>query len=400
MHGKEKRILLHNIPRLTRGNVEYEEIDFHRTKRRRSIKVYIMYLFTVGLIFILCGAILLSCFFDGTFADLYERIESDISLNNSIQANGIIDLIEGILIPTDTSSGNINDKNEIVETDSDKKIDAETLYDFDYSKVPSGEIPILPMDLSMTSYGSTYIHNSTGLIPDTEALLSANLVYGNNDITVDSTSPAVLIVHTHGTEAYSKDGAISYTEGGGEVARSSNTDENVVAVGRALNKALRKRGILSVHCEIMHDETGYRDAYSKAEETIKTYLERFPTIRLVIDLHRDSIVKSSGELVRPVTLLDENKAAQIMCVVGSNYGGEDNDRWESNLALALQFSKYLNDKYENLCRPVYLKASTYNQEIAQHSLLLEIGSSGNSLEEAFAVCNAVSESIYVILFKK
>ena len=129
--------------------------------------------------------------------------------------------------------------------------------------------------------------------------------------------PVVLILHTHGTEAYSEKGAISYLESG-ELARSNDTSKNVVAVGEAMAQYLNKNGVPTVHCSVMHDQVQYKDSYNRAEETIKQYLEMYPTIKLVIDLHRDSIVKSSGELVRPVTLVGDTPAAQVMCVVGSD----------------------------------------------------------------------------------
>ena len=194
--------------------------------------------------------------------------------------------------------------------------------------------------------------------------------------------PKVLIVHTHGTEAYSENGALSYSESVEEPHRSTDTERNVVAVGRVLADTLNQNGVSTIHCTVMHDRLQYRDSYARAEETIRTYLEKYPSIRLVIDLHRDSIVKSTGELVRPVSLVDGEAAAQIMCIVGSDWGGDENSKWEGNLALALQVREQLNLHYKNLCRPVYLRSSTYNQELAPYSLLLEIGSSGNSLEEA------------------
>ena len=132
----------------------------------------------------------------------------------------------------------------------------------------------------------------------------------------------------------------------------------------------------------MHDELQYKDAYSRSEETIRKYLKEYPSIRLVIDLHRDSVLKSGGELVRPVTLVNGEAAAQMMCVVGSNWNGGEYPNWEGNLAFALKIREELNAEGENLCRPVYLKGATYNQELAPYSLLVEMGASGNSLEEA------------------
>ena len=401
MKERKKAISLYDVPRLTGGTVEYEEIKFYEAKNRKIRRVYVLYFVTVGLIFVFCATVLLSLV-AGALTDIYDKIRDDIlnvpSLNDSLPVDGIFDTMEDILNPEDTSKGDVTEKNENTENNSDDKMTLDKLYSFDYSKVPDGEIPIIPMDLSLSSYGSAYIHNSTGLAPDVNALLSAKLSYGNSFEYLSASSPTVLIIHTHGTEAYSEDGLISYKDNGKEIARSSDPDKGVVAVGRELNKALRKRGILSVHCEIMHDESGYRDAYSRAEGTIKEYLERYPTIRLVIDLHRDSIVTSEGELVRPVTLVDEKEAAQIMCVVGSDWGGDDNDRWEANLALALQFRENINGKYDNVCRPVYLKSSTYNQELAPYSLLLEVGACGNSLEEALAVCDIMADAIQELLF--
>jgi stage II sporulation protein P len=209
----------------------------------------------------------------------------------------------------------------------------------------------------------------------------------------------VLIIHTHGTEAYCEDGAISIKETG-ELARSEDPEKNVVAVGRAFKAALKKQGINSIHCEILHDADGYRDAYSRAEETIKQYLDRYPTIQLVVDIHRDAIIKSNGEIVRPVTAVDGKAVAQVMCVVGSDWGGQANGKWEVNLSLALKLRESLNSKGEGICRPTYLKSSTYNQEIAPYSLLLEVGACGNSLEEAEAAAELSAIALAQIILKK
>ena len=105
------------------------------------------------------------------------------------------------------------------------------------------------------------------------------------------------------------------------------------------------------------------------------------------------MIRSDGNIVRPIADVGGEAVAQMMCVVGSNQGGEDNPSWERNLSLALQLRKSINDEYINLCRPVYLKSSTYNQEISKYSLLLEIGSIGNSLEEALSCTQIVGEAL-------
>lgn len=257
------------------------------------------------------------------------------------------------------------------------------LYDFDYSKIPSGYTPIVPMDLSLSSYGSSYINNSTGYTPDVPSLLAKDLKKGNGyEQLAASSSPLVLIIHTHGTEGYSENGATYYSEEQTDYARTSDTSKNVVSVGRTVAELLNKSGIPTAHCTVMHDSVQYRSSYARAEETVKKYLEEYPSIKLVIDIHRDAIVKSNGELVRPVAELDGEAAAQVMCVVGSSWEGDECPNWENNLSLALKLRELLNGECSNICRPVNLKAHTYNQELAPYSLLLEVGSSGNSLEEA------------------
>lgn len=303
----------------------------------------------------------------------------------------------------DSSSDRKEEEDTSDQKDSEETDGAEKdLYDFDYSKVPNGELAILPMDLSLLEYGDTYIQNLTGYAPKVEELLSRPLSTKNERpeaLTVRGASgPEVLIVHTHATEAYSPDGAVSYAEGE-EMARSQKADENVISVGEVLAEELNRRGISTVHCRVMHDSTQYKGAYERSKETVSRYLEEYPSICLVIDLHRDAILKSSGEMVRPVTLLDGEAAAQVMCVVGSDFGGDSNPNWEGNLALALQLRKKLNTEHGNLCRPPYLKASTYNQELAPYSLLLEMGACGNSVEEAKRSAVAVASALGELLEK-
>ncbi len=255
------------------------------------------------------------------------------------------------------------------------------IYDFDYSAVPDGHVPLIPMDLSLSQYGEHYINNTSGYTPDIPALLNKN--WGTNGYMplAVAQGPLVLIVHTHGTEGYSPNGAVSLPEGQ-EDARSTDTQKNVVSVGRLLADTLIKNGVPTAHCTVMHDSVQYKDSYARAEETIKKYLDEYPTIKLVIDLHRDSIIKSSGEVVRPVAELDGKAGAQLMCVVGTPWEGERLPQWQDNLSLALKLRQALNAECENICRPVFLKSHTYNQEIAPYSLLIEVGASGNSLEEA------------------
>lgn len=279
--------------------------------------------------------------------------------------------------------------------------DVDALYKFDYSAVPAGEIPIVPMDMSLLSYGESYIYNDTKYTPKITALLSADdtiPVFNYTGTAVYPVGdPVVLVLHTHGTEAYSEEGSISYREGSGELARSTDTTKNVVSVGAVIAEILNNNGIKTLHCQIMHDEESYKDSYIRAASTIAGYLSRYPSIQYVIDVHRDSLTTADGALVRPVALVGKNAAAQVMCVVGSDFNGADYDNWQNNLAFALKLRKMLNDKYSNLCRPVYLRSSAYNQQYAPMSMLLEVGASGNTLSEAKEAARLTAQALADII---
>ena len=257
----------------------------------------------------------------------------------------------------------------------------------DQSGTPEAlKYPILAMDMSLLSYGENYIYNNTSLTPDIDSLRNAKL---KNYYTQDE--PLILIVHTHGTESYMPEGAGFYTDDG-ELARSANTDENMIAVGNVFARVLEENGIKAIHCTVMHDQESYRDSYSRAAESIEKYLKQYPSIKYVFDLHRDSIIKADGELISAVSTIDGETHAQIMPVIGT--GASD---WEENMSFAIKLRDLLNRNYTNLCRPICLRESTYNQNMGAVSVLLEIGTSGNTLEEAKKAASLVAEAIVSLI---
>ncbi len=403
MKGKtvmnEKKLLnsQKEIPLLGQEEIKNLVFEFEANRRRKYSIWRKIYAVTVGALIAVVIALLIigmkvdaalfsQDYFDGIYELFWGRGyhnswgggPSDSPGNTTQTPSDKEDLPTGIVPPD----------NNIQEDVTPPASGIQGLYEYDYSKVPNGHTPIVPMDLSLYKNGDLYINNSTGYKPDIEGLLNSSLSSPTVDYLSSTNAPTVLIVHTHGTEAYSSDGAISYEDNGSEIARSDDIRQNVVSVGAVMAEILNEKGISTLHCTVMHDSIQYKDSYSRAEETIKQYMEKYPSIKLVIDLHRDSIVKSSGELVRPVTLVDGNAAAQIMCVVGSDWGGGYCPNWQDNLSLALKLRQRLNAKYTNICRPTDLRSQSFNQELAPYSLLLEIGSSGNSRKEAM-ICAAL-----------
>lgn len=273
------------------------------------------------------------------------------------------------------------------------------IYYFDHSAVPEGETAIVPYDLSLSSYGESFIYNDTSYAPSVTALLEANTLpkfdYINAAI-YPVGEPVVLIIHTHGTEAYSPEGSVSY-DGKSDLARSSDITQNVVAVGSIIAEVLNENNIRTLHCPVMHDAESYKDSYNRSAATIREYLAKYPSIQYIIDVHRDSVTDSSGSILRPVTLVDGEATAQVMCVVGSDYGGANHPDWQNNFSFALKLRSRLNAKNEKLCRPVYLRSSAYNQQYAPVSLLLEVGTSGNYLSEAKAAARLCAEALVDII---
>jgi len=324
-----------------------------------------------------------------TTPDTTAPTQENVSQNtNSALDNSFLEaLMEllGLIGSNDSGNDVSTEITDPPETLPPPSVDRDELYYFDKSLVPEGEIAIVPMDMSLASYGENYIYNDTSYAPAVGALRDASGVIPAFNYMGSAVypvgDPVVLVIHTHGTEAYSPEGSISYKEEG-ELARSRDITENVVAVGAVFTETLNERGVRTVHCEIMHDKESYKDSYIRAASTIAQYLAKYPSIQYVIDLHRDSLTKADGSLIRPVTVVDGVPTAQVMCVVGSNYNGSDHPDWQNNLSLALKFRTALNERYGNISRPVYLRASAYNQQYAPLSILLEVGASGNSLSEA------------------
>jgi len=193
--------------------------------------------------------------------------------------------------------------------------------------------------------------------------------------------PQVLIMHTHTTESYqpADSGYYDMTES----AHSLDRNLSVVKVGDAITRQLNDAGILTLHDETVHDYPSYNGAYDRSAETVQKYLDEYPSIQVVLDIHRDAITDDSGVKTKPTAEIDGKKAAQIMIISGcEEYPIIDYPDWEINLRFALRIQKQLETDYPTLARPLYFAARHYNQQMTHGSLLIEMGSDGNTLEEA------------------
>lgn len=212
--------------------------------------------------------------------------------------------------------------------------------------------------------------------PDFEALLEDGPVLSVGD----KSQPTVLIFHTHTTESYLlSDNGVFYD---GFETRSFDPDKNMIRIGNEISRVLTENGIGVIHDENIYDES-YNGAYSRSRVTVEKYLEEYPTIEIVLDVHRDAIYYSDTSHCKPTAEIDGKKAAQIMIITGAEEGYiTDFPYWEDNLRFALSFQKTAEESFPGLMKPLYFCQRKYNMDTAKCSLLLEIGTDANTLEEA------------------
>lgn len=396
---------------------EPEELPFIYSERIKSIdpdiptkkRGFSLYMFITLLAFAFVTLFSFSDFFYRSFFCEDENSEIKISEVVSGRLLGISrDRLSAIQAfkPNDFSdeqygqNGNQEEKDPIADgtdrettteaIDSAEETEPQSNTDTESPQSEGKKYPVILMDLSQKQLGEYYIGNETGYTPDIKSLMTAET--SMPDFT-ETDEPYVLIIHTHGTESYLPEGTDYYIDGEGDIARTSDTSKNVVYIGKVMADILNAEGIKTLHCEIMHDEESYQDSYSRAADTIKSYIAKYPSIKYVFDVHRDAIMKSDGSLVKAATEIDGESVAQVMTVVGSNYKGADFPDWEEHLSIALKLKNELDKKYDSLSRPVYLRGAAYNQQYTPGSLLLEIGSSGNTLSEAERAAKIVAKTI-------
>lgn len=222
--------------------------------------------------------------------------------------------------------------------------------------------------------GNVSIRNYTDYSLDINALLEAA-----PQLTPAEDGPDILIYHSHATEAYTMDGTDMYEES--DSYRTLNTDQNMVRIGTEMTKILESAGLEVIHDTTLYDYPDYNDAYNRSSQAVKETLDKYPSIRLVIDVHRDALAGNDGTIYKTVAGTVEN-CAQIMMVMGTDSLGQTHPNWRVNLSLATSIQKALADKWSTLARPIALRTSRFNQHYSTGCLLVEIGSHGNTLQEA------------------
>ncbi len=202
----------------------------------------------------------------------------------------------------------------------------------------------------------------------------------------------MLILHTHATESYLLHNEDYYTEN--DSSRNTDNAYNMVALGKILSDKLNSAGIVTLHDATQHDNPSYNESYSRAAKTINSYKKKYPSLKIVIDLHRDAIAQNDTDKVKVTTEIDGKKAAQVMLVMGSQSGNTKNfPNWKENLKLATKLQKTLESMYPSLARSILLMPKNYNESLTTGSILIEIGTDGNTFEEALYSAELLSNAL-------
>ncbi len=250
----------------------------------------------------------------------------------------------------------------------------------DESQYTGEKYPVIEETLSGSgeSYDNFYVKNSTDYSIDYQQALTTQLGF---EIT-DTSSPQVLIVHTHTTESYLiNDNGYYYTD---YPFRTTDSQRNMVAVGNEIVSSLKENGIGAIQATDIHDKPTYTGSYDRSAETIYKYLEKYPEIKVILDIHRDAVgYDDERGKYKPTFTYNGKKAAQIMIMCGYDpYNSYGFGHWQENLNFALQLQQTAENMYPGMTRPLYFGDFAYNMYINNGSLLIEVGTETNTLSEA------------------
>lgn len=239
----------------------------------------------------------------------------------------------------------------------------------------------------LLSADGVYLQNRTNQTVDMEALAATPI-----ELNGSKSGPSILIVHTHSTESYSRTAEDRYDES--DAYRTTDTAHNVIRVGDEMAAAYARAGLNVLHDRNLYDYPNYNGAYSRSKAAIEQYLKLYPSISVVLDVHRDALEGEDGSIYKVMTAEeDAEECAQIMLVVGTEEGGGSaHPNWRENLSFAIGLQRTLNDSIPSLARPITLRKSHYNQQLCNGSVLVEVGTHGNSLDEAIHAAKAFAES--------
>ena len=231
------------------------------------------------------------------------------------------------------------------------------------------EVEVLPSNIS-----NKYTHEIFGVQIKNES--DYNLYNEITDLNVDYNKQDILIFHTHTCESYTPTEQFQYEASG--TFRTTDLNYSVVRVGDELEKYLCNYGYSVVHDKSYHDYPAYTGSYDRSIITVKNLLSKYQNTDIVIDLHRDAI---GDNTYAPKVKIGEEYCARLMLVIGTDGGGLTHDNWRENLKIAIKLQQKANELYPGLFKPIIVRNSRYNHQVSKGACIIEVGATGNTLEE-------------------
>lgn len=230
------------------------------------------------------------------------------------------------------------------------------------------------------SYNVTY--NNVKIKNQTDYELTNEIL--TPDITIENKN--IVIFHTHSCESYTSSPAYTYTPTGN--FRTTDLNFTVTRVGTELETYLKQYGYNVIHNTDYHDYPSYNGSYTKSLQTVENILQTTPS-DIIIDLHRDAIGSRSD--YAPTVKIGDEEAAQIMFVIGTNAGGLYHPNWQQNLKFAIKIQEKAEEMYPGLFKPIMLTTSRYNQHTGKFANIMEVGATGNTLEQCLTSMKYLSK---------
>jgi len=237
--------------------------------------------------------------------------------------------------------------------------------------------------------GNVSLYNHTDYSIDIPALIESA-----PQLSAAGDGPKVLIYHSHATESYTMDGTDLYEPSGDH--RTLDTNYNMVRVGEEMKAVFEAAGIGVVHDTTLYDYPSYNDAYTRSLAGVAENLEKYPSVVLCLDVHRDALIASDGTIYKVVAGTVDD-CAQVMMVLGSDANGYPHPNWRVNLSLALSIQSALAEKWSTLARPVVLRESRFNQQLSTGSILVEVGTHGNTMQEAITAARLYARTVVELM---
>lgn len=315
--------------------------------------------------------------FDGDFSYFETEVRNNTSQSGNKDPSGEKTDPSSLSEPSGDPAGESGssgpaDNSEISSVDNDPNVRTVTI------------IPSSPVGYDHA--GGVYIKNETSYDIDVDKYLGKKPNVG-----IEEDGPSILVIHTHASEAYYPDGDDIYKPT--DTERTDDKNYNVIRVGEEVVSVLEDRGYEAVHIRDIFDYPSYSGSYTRTLKAIEDALEEFPSIRIVLDIHRDAMVAANGSTYRTIAEIDGRNAAQILLVVGTDEGGLKHPNWRENLTFAVHLQKQVTDDHPLLMRPINLRPERFNQHATSGSLIVEIGTSSNTLQEALYSARLFASSL-------